>query len=252
MEEYEVELIDYLRVIWKGKWIILACLVAALAVTAALMWTRPNEYAGTITYRLYEHGLNLLAPDTQRLARAIEAVDTSSLGEGLTLKMESNKDLVSVTLTGAVSPDNLSEGRDRLTTHVYEQLTEQLGTKKSQATTESELKISQITRQRALLEDRMTAIASPDDPLLPYLAEKVVDLETLLVAEQVKFETLRETKTTDLFILETVGQSTITKTGPNRKMFLAVAGVLGLFLGVLLAFFIHYLIGVKEKETTGE
>ena len=252
MEEYEVELIDYLRVIWKGKWIILVCLVAALSVTASLMWTRPDEYAGTITYRLYERGSDLLAPDAQRLARAIEAVDTSSLGKGLTLKMESNKDRVSVTLTGAVSPDNLAEGLDRLTTHVHEQLTAQLGTEKSQASAESELKISQITRQRALLEDRRTAIASPDDPLLPYLAEKIVDLEALLAQEQVKSETLRETKATDLFTLETVGQSTITKTGPNRKMSLAIAGVLGLFLGVLLAFFIHYLIGVKEKEAAGE
>ena len=25
MEEYDVELIDYLRVFWKGKWIILPC-----------------------------------------------------------------------------------------------------------------------------------------------------------------------------------------------------------------------------------
>jgi len=269
MDEYEVEVIDYLRVIWKGKWIILACLVAALAVTAALMWTRPNEYQGTITYRLYESLSSLVAPavtvesgtidrsgstpsDTQRLLCAIEAVDTSSLGEGLTLKMESNEARVSVTLTGAVSPDNLSEGLDRLTTHVHEQLTEQLGTEKSQASAESELKISQITRQRALLEDRMTTIASPDDPLLPYLAEKIVDLEALLAQEQVKFETLRETKTTDLFTLETVGQLTITKTGPNRKISLAVAGVLGLFFGVLLAFFIHYLMGVKEKEADGE
>ena len=54
MDEYEVELIDYLRVIWKGKWIILASLVIALVVTASIMWTRPNEYAGTVSYRLYE------------------------------------------------------------------------------------------------------------------------------------------------------------------------------------------------------
>jgi len=38
MEEYEVELVDYLRVVWKGKWIILTCLVVAASV--AVMWTR--------------------------------------------------------------------------------------------------------------------------------------------------------------------------------------------------------------------
>jgi len=31
-------------------------------------------------------------------------------------------------------------------------------------------------------------------------------------------------------------------------MSLAVAGVLGLFCGVLLAFFIHYLMSVQEKD----
>jgi len=36
--------------------------------------------------------------------------------------------------------------------------------------------------------------------------------------------------------------------GPNRKMNVAVAGVLGLFVGILLAFFIHYMEGGKEVE----
>ena len=40
MEEYEVELVDYLRVVWKGKWIILTCLVVAVAASVAVMWTR--------------------------------------------------------------------------------------------------------------------------------------------------------------------------------------------------------------------
>ncbi|MCD6136747.1 LPS O-antigen length regulator, partial [Candidatus Bipolaricaulota bacterium] len=43
MDDYEVDLIDYLRVIWWGKWIIIACFVVAVAVSAAIMWTRPNE-----------------------------------------------------------------------------------------------------------------------------------------------------------------------------------------------------------------
>ena len=54
MDEYEVELIDYLRVIWKGKWIILASLVIALVVTASIMWTRPNEYAGTVSLKFLQ------------------------------------------------------------------------------------------------------------------------------------------------------------------------------------------------------
>jgi len=53
---------------------------------------------------------------------------------------------------------------------------------------------------------------------------------------------------TKFFTLETLGTPVVSKIGPNREMSLAVAGVLGLFCGVLLAFFIHYLMGVQEKE----
>jgi len=248
MDEYEVELIDYLRVIWKGKWIILACLVVALTVTASVMWTRPNEYTGTVDYRMYESLSGLLALDIQKLQYVIEAIDTSSLEKGIMLKVKPREDLVQVTLSGAVPMESLLEGFDWLTGRLHEQLIEHLGAEKSRVRAESELKIEQMARQSTLLEDRMTAIVSTDDPRLPYLAEKIIDLEALLVEEQAKLEILQETAAADIFTLETVGRSTIAEIGPNRKMALAVAGVLGLFCGVLLAFFVHYLMGLQEKE----
>lgn len=52
MEEYEVELIDYLRVIWKGKWIILGCFVAAVAVAVAISLSQPNRYETKGAYKL--------------------------------------------------------------------------------------------------------------------------------------------------------------------------------------------------------
>lgn len=252
MEEYEVELIDYLRVIWKGKWIILACLVAALAVTAALMWTRPNEYQGTITYRLYQslQVFGITSLGNQELLNTV----MDFLDEDFTLKAETRDDRVQVTLSRATTPEALTNSFDRLTAWVKERLRLYVEREVAQVTFNTSIHIKQLTQQRDSLREQITELDSPDpgDPLFTYLAQKVVDLEALLVAEQVKIETLRETKATDLFTLETVGQSTITKTGPNRKMSLAIAGVLGLFLGVLLAFFIHYLIGVKEKEADGE
>jgi hypothetical protein len=264
MDEYEVELIDYLRVIWKGKWIILASFVIALVVTAGIMWTRPNEYAGTVTYRLYESLSSVLDPttlaepggignsrstssDTQKLMYAIDAIDTSSQ-EGIALTVKASYDLVQITLFGTVPTGSLVDGIDWLTERLHEQLTEFLGAEKSRTITESELKIKQMARQSTLLEERMTAIISPDDLRLPYLAEKIIDLEALLVEEQVTLETLQQTDVADLFTLETAGRSSISKIGPNREMSLAVAGVLGLFCGVLLAFFIHYLMGLQEKE----
>jgi len=37
MDEYEVDLMDYLQVMWKGKWIIIACFILAVAISAAIM-----------------------------------------------------------------------------------------------------------------------------------------------------------------------------------------------------------------------
>jgi len=256
MEEYEVELIDYLRVIWKGKWIILACLVAALTVTAALMWTRPNEYQGTIAYRLYQslQVFGITSLGNQELLSTVMDFPDDFLDEDFTLKAEPREDRVQVTLSKATTPEALTNSFDRLTAWVKERLGLYVERQVAQVTFNTPIHIKQLTQQRDSLREQITELDSPDpeDPLFTYLAQKVVDLEALLVAEQVKFETLRETKVTDLFTLKTVGQLTITKAGPNRKMSLAIAGVLGLFLGVLLAFFIHYLMGVKEKEADGE
>lgn len=252
MDEYEVELIDYLHVIWRGKWIIIVCLAAALAVTAGVMWTQPNEYAGTVSYRLHERWAHLLPPETHRLPHAIDTVDTGLLGEGLRLKQASTRDLVHVTLTGAIPPDDLAEGLDRLTPHLHTDLIAQLQVEKDRATAGSAFRIDQMTRQRDLLEERMDALAAPDDPLLPFLAEKIVDIEVRIVADQVRLDTLRETEASALFTLETVRVSSIVRTGPNRTMSLAVAGVLGIFAGLLLAFFVHYLSNARDQGGRGK
>jgi len=124
----------------------------------------------------------------------------------------------------------------------------------AQVTFNTSIHIKQLTQQRDSLREQITELDSPDpeDLLFTYLAQKAVNLEALLLEEQVKIETLQETDPTKLFALGTVVQPIVSQIGPNRKMSLAIAGVLGLFLGVLLAFFIHYLIGVKEKEAAGE
>ncbi|MEA3239099.1 MAG: Wzz/FepE/Etk N-terminal domain-containing protein, partial [Candidatus Bipolaricaulota bacterium] len=52
MDEYEVDLIDYLRVMWKGKWIILGVFVAAVAVALIISLRTPNQYEAQAVVRL--------------------------------------------------------------------------------------------------------------------------------------------------------------------------------------------------------
>ncbi len=54
MEEYEVDLRDYLEVIWKRKWIIILVTVVAVGVAAAYSYTQPNEYKTQGIYELTE------------------------------------------------------------------------------------------------------------------------------------------------------------------------------------------------------
>jgi capsular polysaccharide biosynthesis protein len=111
------------------------------------------------------------------------------------------------------------------------------------------LRVGQLTKERDMLKERMTAALATNASLTDYLAEKVVDLEGSIVQNQVLVETLQGTDPSAFFQLS-ASQQGASSIGPNRKMSVAVAGVLGLFVGVLLAFFIHYLISAREREAT--
>jgi len=254
MDEYEVDLIDYLRVMWKGKWIILACLVVALGVSAAIMWTRPNEYTGTITYRVsqFSQAFGLSALTDQQIINAIQESRPSSLDAHLSLQAKVEVERIKVTLVGSTLPSTLSDSLALLTPFVQQQLKSLETDVVSQAMGSMQITVSQLDRQKEILTQRMDEISphSSDDPLFAALAQKVADLEAALAQEQSQLEMLRDASINGLFVIKTVGASSFAKIGPNRKMSVAVAGVLGLFVGVLLAFFIHYLISAREREAT--
>ena len=252
MDEYEVDLIDYLRVIWKGKWIILACLVVALAVSAAIMWTRPNEYSGTVSYRLYQSlsVLGISGLDKQEVVNTVLDFQPSYENDKLALTAETNDDRVQVTLAGTIPPADITQAFARLAVSVDDHLKQYVEKEVAQMVLITSMHINQLTHQRDSLKAQIDALDSPasDDPLLGYLAQKTSDLEAQLIQEQVKLDALNNTDPTSLFTIEALGEPVITRIGPNRKMSVAVAGVLGLFVGVLLAFFVHYLVSARERE----
>lgn len=44
MDEYEVDLREYVRILWRGKWIVAGVVAVALAVAAVATWRAPAEY----------------------------------------------------------------------------------------------------------------------------------------------------------------------------------------------------------------
>ena len=261
MDEYEVDLIDYLRVVWKGKWIVLACLVVAVAVSAAVMWTRQNEFSGTTSYRVYQSlsALGISDLDKQEVVNTVLDFQATYKDAKLALTAESNADRVQVTLAGTIPPIDLTQAFEPLAASVTDRLREHVGKGIEQAVVTTSMRINQLTQQRDSLKAQIDALDSPtpDDALLGYLAfgylaQKTADLEAQLIQDQVKLEALNNTDPTSLFTIDALGEPVISQIGPNRKMSVAVAGVLGLFVGVLLAFFVHYLVSARDREATGK
>jgi len=256
MDDYEVDLIDYLRVIWKGKWIILACLVVAIVVSAAIMWTKPDEFSGTTSYRVYQSlsALGIPPLNNQEVVNTVLDFQATYKDAKLALTAESNADRVQVTLAGTIPPIDLTQAFEPLAASVTDRLREHVGKGIEQAVVTTSMRINQLTQQRDSLKAQIDALDSPasDDPLFGYLAQKSSDLEAQLIQDQVMLEALKNIDPISLFTLETLGKPVLSKIGPNRKMSVAVAGVLGLFVGVLLAFFVHYLVSARDREATGK
>ncbi len=72
MDEYEIDLRDYLKVIWEKKWLILGVFVVAVVLAALVSFRLPDEYEARALLRLRPlpnvDGLNLKLPSLQQIA----------------------------------------------------------------------------------------------------------------------------------------------------------------------------------------
>lgn len=77
MDEYEIDLRDYLRVIWEKKWLIAGVFVVAVVLAALLSFRLPNEYEARALLRLRPlpnvDGLNLRLPSLQSIAAIVQS-----------------------------------------------------------------------------------------------------------------------------------------------------------------------------------
>ncbi len=92
-----------------------------------------------------------------------------------------------------------------------------------------------------------TAISSD---LSSALAEQVAALSLKLSQVQVQLEGLRSLDPSALFVVERTGEVAISRVGPHRAMNIAVAAVLSGFVGILLAFFLNYILSYRKNEVT--
>ncbi len=247
-----VELIDYLRTMWWGKWIILGCLVVAIGLSILFVSLQPTTYSGSTEISLREYITAALAGDRDAPIAMISAVEFTLAAvedavPGIAASLVDNRITLSRSdaESAAAVREALAQAEIALEQQLLLTLTRELGHLAKMAQFERSALVAQldILRQR-LREER--AIAGV--PLLEALAGRIAQLEVQLAEQQVRLDMLETAEPSELFLLSPIGEPTITASEPGRKTTIAVAGFLGLMIGVLLAFFVHYLLQVRERE----
>lgn len=309
MEEYEVDLRDYFRVIWERRWIVLGIFVTAVVASTAFSYTLPDEYEASALLqwesRLPFSNINIDLPSSQtviELMRTLTGPDVEFKAE--ILNNDAKQHLISLKLRGSLPPQQLeemlaqqiaaaesslmerirqdfqqelglieqreeflSQQRDRSLEEIQQWLTQRIESLHRQREElvkqiEDLFTIRKSTQQEnLLLQANILALTGQLQAVhgelirletergLPFsssqsgLDAQLMEIEhTLQQLALSKFELQRalEMDWKLLYVIRNP-QGSPTPVGPPRTLNIAIAGVLGLFVGLLLAFFVHYL-----------
>ena len=314
MEEYEVDLRDYLRVMWERKWIILGVFVAAVLAAALYSYSLPDEYEATALLRWEgeadlqgvtvdlpainsvvellkiiavqpktEFRVDLLGNSRSRSGfiqvRVQGPLPSAELERLLQERIDAVRDFLKGELEKSINVrlaslsqqvESLMRQREALLQDMEEWITSrveeinrqekellaQLGQiqetlDKEGASAEEALWASGLIAQlQALSQERLRLqgeLASPyprpGSGFDAQLAKLDASLQELTLSQEMyraAAQGLREGLWSPLRIVRPP-QGTADPVGPPRTLNVAVSGVLGLFVGILLAFFVNYL-----------
>lgn len=328
MDENEVDLREYVRVLWQRKWLVVLTLVVALGATAAISLLPPDAYRAEALLAVQtplgvpagyalpsvDHVLEK-SKDPSLLVKPVQGTSASSSWLAGSLQARKQGGFLELSLQTARPPgelqallaavvvaleDELRAGvrafleakertvGDQLERHLAERETWQwaLEEARRQAQTKRTELLAAIQALRAdeaamrmsvgdagtvrayavqkeldVLFARLQAVELALAELdrlgllaLPGAATRVPNLEASIQAANAEQASLREqlaSPPTPLVVVRSVVAST-TPLRPSLKMNLAVAGVMGLFIGVMLAFFVHWLRAIPEGEQPRE
>lgn len=328
MDEYEVDLREYVRILWQRKWLVVLTLAIALGATAAIALLTPDAYRAeallavqtplgmptgyalpSVDYVLEK------CKDPALLAKPVQGTGASSSWLAGSLQARKQGGFLELSLQASRPPQELQlllvgvvaalEDELRVDVRAF------LGAKERTVNDQLErLLAERETWQRALEEARRQAQAKRTELVaaiqalradeaamrlsvgdaatvrayaiqkeldllfarlqavelalaeldrlgllaLPGAATRVPGLEASVeaaVAEQGSLRVQLASPPTPLVVVRGAVASA-TPLRPSLKMNLAVAGVLGLFAGVLVAFFVHWLRAIPEGEQPSE
>jgi hypothetical protein len=251
--ESEVELIDYLRIMWRRKWIIVGIVVVAAAIAAVGVATRPVQYSGVATYELSE-SLSYFVRDCApalsgdecaampAIGMIVGDIAATVAGPGMQVSASASGARVRVLVSGAESKAALSEAFESLATTMRERYLTSVRAIISRALAAQESRIAQGVSARAHLAQRIEgADVVSVSSLAEALAERLSELDLEQARDEGRLEALRQANPGALFALDIVVPLSISEARPSLRLILPIAVVLGLFSGILVAFFVNYL-----------
>ena len=289
MEEYEVDLRDYFRVMWRKKWIILGVFLVAVLAALLLSLRMPSQYEASASYQLTQApaatGIKLSAPSSdlavamlssrELLREAVEELGGADSPAGKVaslissgLKVTAQKgNLLQLKLKGMLSPDLLRRSLVRVIELFTIRVREQLQGEIQDELLKIERRVKWLEAEQARLTQQIQALLEGNAQLkvgefdatlegfalrqeLSSLYSRLTPIQRELDSLRLSQEELKDIANMDWEPLLTISPpyASTLPIGPNRAMNVAVAGVLGLFVGILLAFFIHYMEGGREVE----
>ncbi len=246
MDEHEVELIDYLRVLWWGKWIVLACFAIALGLSAMYAFLQPITYRGTMELTVREY-LTATMVEDRSATPAVEAAITAALETvqgavgGTSAQYASGR--ISLSRSGGASGDLVRGALLQAEEELQRELPLALQVELDHLAVQLQLQIDAMLAQRDLLLQR-----ADDTAVTEALSEQIANLETDIAIAQVRLRAVETANPEALIVLNVSKPATARVVATSRRTTMAVAGFLGLLLGVLFAFFVHYLRQVRWRE----
>jgi len=248
MEDYEVELIDYMRILWWGKWIILGCLVVAVGLSALFVGLQPTTYSGSTKILLREY-VTAATMESISLTTVMEfslaAVEDAVPGIVPSLA----NDRITLSRSNAASTNAVREALAQAEAVLEQQLPLAFAEELGHLAVKTRLGESGLLAQLKILRQRLhEEQAAAGVPLSEALAERIAELESQLAQVQVLLDTLEAVNPGDLLVLSPIGEPTIKASESSLKTMIAIAGFLGLMIGVLLTFFVHYLLQIRARE----
>ena len=280
MEEYEVNLKDYINVIKKEKLLILAVFLAAVISAGVFSFSQPDEYEATATLYIknlplgedFQQQYNSLdvtmsflsseymlrqtasAAELHKIEPFVNSANPTEAAVGWlkgSIKIEdSGGSMITLQIKGTLEPGVL---KSILDTHIDVFIRES----NSRLAEDVQAELLTIKEKRELLESQKTeTVKSLSEINLDNPSERAVMMERFIGLTSQLTSTENQLNNLDLYeknleivispdyewikILSPPYEPNV-PVGPQRLLNIIIAGVLGLFVGVFVAFFRNYM-----------